>query len=535
MRFPGVIGPHVAGGRRWGVILVVALWAVAAVLFGVLPEGFAGGVSVAVIAYWSAAVFAGVAFVWAVLRTSGAEKTFWVLFGSGIILRFAGEMVRGASYVFGVSWGIAFNNAVYGISYVLLFGALLWLVARVTRRITLISTVDAVSVMLSSGLLIWYFVLSPTSGAGREIWQEILPALSGLAFDAGLMYLGLVVLSTDRRPRFANLLVTALVLFVVADGVYLNLRPFGPYEIVEAPALLWALGLSVLGLAAMKAGSPRDLSPSLEISPWRVFSFWFGPLSPPLHYGFLLTWATFGPSPPRYLLVGGVILMFLLALRISLVSRYSRGLRLDGELLARRREQSRISEDLHNSLMQSVHGTALLLDSYRAARARGEAGVAEEALEGAVAASREANYRVGRPIGELRALCQASEVCPEALLCQLLEDVERYSGVTTHEDLRSALEFLDPEELAIAYKVASEALWNAAKHSGAKNVWLESRKVGSVVLVKVRDDGGSLSAAEATGSLDPMRSRAEQAGGKLDVISRSPAPGMTVQVRFDKR
>ena len=534
MRFPGIAGPRVADVRRGG-LLVVILWTIAAVLFGMFPGGLAGDVSVAVVSYWSAVVFASATFTVVVFRISGAEKVFWLFFGGGMVVRFAGEVVRGGANVFGLPWGVAVNNAAYGVSYVLLFGALLWLVARVTRRITLISTVDAVSVMLSSGLLIWYFILTPAAAAGQRSFLEILPAVSGLALDVGLLYLGLVVLSVDRRPRFSGLLVTALVLFVLADGIYLNLRPFGPYEIVELPALFWALGVSISGLAAMKAVPSDALSANLEIPPWRVFSFWLGPLSPPLHYGLLLAWAAFSPRPPQYLLLGGVILMFLLALRISLISSYSRGLRRDGETLARRKEQGRISEELHGSLMESVQGTSLLLDSYLAARARGDAGLAEKALESAVDASREANYQVGRPIGELRVLCRASEVCPEDLLDQLLQDVERYFGVVAYKDLRSSLELLDPEELAVAYRVVGEALWNAAKHSGAKHMWLESRDVGGVVIVKVRDDGRRLSVADAGSSLGCLRARAEKVGGKLDVISRSPAPGMTVQARFDKR
>ena len=142
------------------------------------PGGLAGDVSVAVVSYWSAVVFASATFTVVVFRISGAEKVFWLLFGGGMVVRFAGEVVRGGANVFGLPWGVAVNNAAYGVSYVLLFGALLWLVARVTRRITLISTVDAVSVMLSSGLLIWYFILTPAAAAGQRSFLEILPPRS---------------------------------------------------------------------------------------------------------------------------------------------------------------------------------------------------------------------------------------------------------------------------------------------------------------------------------------------------------------------
>jgi len=50
-------------------------------------------------------------------------------------------------------------------------------------------------------------------------------------------------------------------------------------------------------------------------------------------------------------------------------------------------------------------------------------------------------------------------------------------------------EFLRPAEVAAAQRVIVEASWNAVKHAQARNLWLETRRVGSVVIVRVRDDG----------------------------------------------
>jgi hypothetical protein len=48
---------------------------------------------------------------------------------------------------------------------------------------------------------------------------------------------------------------------------------------------------------------------------------------------------------------------------------------------------------------------------------------------------------------------------------------------------------LNPAETAALIRVFVEAFWNVAKHSGASNMYLESRRVGSVLIVRVRGDG----------------------------------------------
>jgi len=60
--------------------------------------------------------------------------------------------------------------------------------------------------------------------------------------------------------------------------------------------------------------------------------------------------------------------------------------------------------------------------------------------------------------------------------------------------------------------------------------------VGSVVIVRVRDDGRGFDAGDPPPGLGLryMRRRAEEVGAELDVISTS-GRGTTVQLRFDNR
>ena len=95
---------------------------------------------------------------------------------------------------------------------------------------------------------------------------------------------------------------------------------------------------------------------------------------------------------------------------------------------------------------------------------------------------------------------------------------------------------MSPAEVATAQRVVVEASWNAVKHAQARNLWLETRRVGSVVIVRIRDDGRGF----VTGDPPPglglryMRRRAAEVGAELDVIS-TPGRGTTVQLRFDRK
>jgi hypothetical protein len=55
--------------------------------------------------------------------------------------------------------------------------------------------------------------------------------------------------------------------------------------------------------------------------------------------------------------------------------------------------------------------------------------------------------------------------------------------------LRYCGDLIPEGEVAAAQRVFVEASWNAVKHSGTRNLWLETRRVDSVVIVRIRDDG----------------------------------------------
>jgi signal transduction histidine kinase len=515
----------------WAIpLFVLAAWLVAAILFAALSDWRP---SISALVYGLAALFALVA-VFSAARPESARRAVWILLGAALFFRLAGDASWGLGHAFGIGtpplWAV---YAVYGSSYFLFLAAMLRLVYEASRRIIFLVALDAASIMLSVGMLAWYFALGPATIGGSESWGASIAILSSFACGAGLLFICLTVLSAERRPSFAGTIAAAFGAFFIADGLYLAAHASGPYEPGGWPEMLWALGLLLFGVCASRATPGENTAREEEIHPWRVFSFWFGPLSPAVHFAFLLGWGATEPPLPSYVLWGGAAITLYLAFRISFTAYISRGMRLDSQSLAVRGEQGRISEELHDTLRQSVYGVSTLLDAYKTAKEK-EDPDAETILADAIAASRDANFQVGRPIDELRARWAGEDQDPSPLLGRLLTDFESHFGIRPHEDLRADLTRLCPEELAAAYRIASEALWNAARHSGARNVWLESREVGPSTIVRIRDDGRGFGENIASGyGLSMMRDRAESSGGSLDIISDSLS-GTTVQIRFEK-
>lgn len=513
--------------RIWFAV-TLACWTVAAALLVTDPAELTGRVPVASVAYWVVAVFAAAAVVAATVRTTGATRVFWTVLGAGALLRFVGNA--------GLS-GLRMahlDDVAYGVSYALLYAALLWLVVRAARSITLLAALDTLAVMFFTGLISWHLTLGPAFWAGLASLNPLLFARSGPVFDVGLLCLALVVASSDQRlARCALPLAGAFGAFLLADGLYLGLRAYTLYEAGGWPELLWGLGIAFIGLAALDTGESSGPPARLAVNPRVVAVFWFSPLSPAVQLAFLLAWGTLRPPLPSYLLWGGAVIALYLALRISLGTYASRRLRGEAERRAKMSERDRISEDLHDTLKQCVHSVPMMLEAYRKTREK-DPETAEEILVRAMRTSGEASYRISGPVRELRVGGAASALDIRSLLDQLLHDVEHSFGIEVARDLQAPLDGLSPERLAATYRITSEALWNAARHSGARRIRFETRQIGSVLLVKVRDDGRGFDAEErdAGMGLSLMRRRAEEAGGKLDVVSR-PGAGTTVQIRFD--
>ena len=531
-RWPGPRVPRVFPA------VALACWAAGAIVFALLPQGSGAKALITTVFSLATAAFAAVVLLRAAPHAEGHERAFLRLMGWGMVFRLVGNALWTASRVIGANGAVpvAPQDVAYAISYPLLLGAMLHLVALATRRITLVSALDAGAVMLSVGTLAWYFVLGPAEvGLGNP--RDAVVALSQPVCDAALLFLGLVVASSPVRPRFSAFLNGGFVALLLADAAYLGLRSVGPYQSGHWPDMLWALGMILLGLTSTSSPeAPAD--PAVRrVQPWRVLLFWFGPLSPPVQFVVLLVWGALNPPLPAYALAACAALLLYMALRVGLVSLVTRRLSEEREDSARQAEQSRLLYELHDTVKQSVHGISLTLRAALEAERRGEGEAAREMFKRALAASRETEFQISRPYDELQTAIHGEDALrPKEYLRHRLERFEEYFGIKTHEDLQAPLEALGALELAVVYRVVVEAFWNVAKHSGARNMYLESRRVGDLLLLRVRDDGRGFDPSNPPPGmgLRYLRERAGEVGAKLDVIS-APGRGTNVQLRFRTR
>jgi signal transduction histidine kinase len=515
--------------------VVLIFWAAGAVVFALLPQGSAVKSMIATVFSLSTAAFAATVLLRTAPHAHGHERSFLCLMGAGMVFRFAGNALWSASQLFDFHFAtpVAPQDIAYAISYPLLVGAMLHLVALTTRRITLVSALDAGAVMLSVGTLTWYFVLGPAAAEGV---RDAVVALAQPVCDAALLFLGLVVPSSGVAPRFSLILNGGFLALLFADAAYLGFRSAGPYQTGNWPEMLWALGMILLGFTSTTLPEAPAGENAGRIQPWRVILYWLGPLSPPLHFTILLLWGALNPPLPAYVLAGCAALLLYMALRIGLVSSVSKQLGNEREELARQNEQSRLLYEMHDTVKQNVHGISLTLRSALEAERRGDQEGAREMFGRALAASRGAEFRISCPYDELSALRGESPPGAGDYLRQRLRKFEEYFGVKTRDALQASLEALNPAEVAALNRVAVEAFWNVAKHSGANNMYLESRRVGSVLIVRIRDDGRGFDTNDPQPGLGLcyMRRRTAEVNADLDVIS-TPKHGTAVQIRFRKQ
>jgi signal transduction histidine kinase len=527
-----------------GLALLI-FWAAAALLFVALSGHPHLQTATTVGAYWLVAAFSARSLALAVRRSSGRERLLWSLLCGGLLLRLAGYFLwlgsRGAPAALG-KFVPEPEHAAYVLSYLLLFGAMLVLVSNAVRGITLVAALDASAILLTSGMLVWRFVLGPTVGPEAGGALGALALLFRPAVDSGLLFLALVALSTPKRPPLAPLLAEAYFAFLLADGSYLGTRASGgTYELGGWAELLWALGILLLGIAALRPGlAPEGSAAPLGIGAARQAAFWTGPLSPLVHYAALLASGVLIPPVPDYVAAGGVALMAYAILRTSLAAGISERFRSEQAKRAKRSEQDRLSKELHDQVKQNVTGVHLLLRSAKAAKDSGDADIALHLAEKALEAARDAHYQIGKPIDELRMLLENGGAPPRpssGSLLRLTGRLERDFGLKVHSRGSSLLDELDPEVQGPVLRVVNEALWNCARHARASNVWVEvDRAPAGGLGVRVRDDGsGFVEGEEGYGAgISLMRARAAQVGARLELAS-APDKGTTVSFELGGR
>jgi signal transduction histidine kinase/ligand-binding sensor domain-containing protein len=205
-----------------------------------------------------------------------------------------------------------------------------------------------------------------------------------------------------------------------------------------------------------------------------------------------------------------------------------------GRLEARLAERERIARDLHDTLLQGMQG---LIWRFEAATNRippdqPARQLMEDSLERADKLLEEGRDRVKdlRPIGR--------EVVdlPRSLAAEG-EQFAQLHPATFRVSVQGTARVLHPIVREEGFLIAREALGNAFRHSGAKDIEAEITYDDAAVRVRIRDDGRGISATmlQAGGrpghfGLMGMRERARKLGGQLEIWSK-PDAGTEVELR----
>jgi two-component system sensor histidine kinase UhpB len=195
-------------------------------------------------------------------------------------------------------------------------------------------------------------------------------------------------------------------------------------------------------------------------------------------------------------------------------------------LAAQEEERARVARDLHDEVNQSLTGLLLRLEAAREA--------APPEMEAELA---ETNALANQAMRELLSL--ARQLRPTALddlglgaaVAGQVEQLAR-GEIEAAFSADGDLTDLGDDAQLVVYRVAQEALSNAARHSGAAHVTVTlRRREDAGVELEVSDDGRGFAFDESERGLgiSGMRERALLIGGELTIESR-PDHGTTVRL-----
>ena len=209
----------------------------------------------------------------------------------------------------------------------------------------------------------------------------------------------------------------------------------------------------------------------------------------------------------------------------------------EARLEERVQERMRIARELHDTLLQSLHG---LLFRFQAARNMlpRQPGEAAEALDGAIARTEQAIAESQDAIKDLRFAAQSDL---EELMRAAGKELEnsgndRGSRPTFEVIVEGERKTLSPTLQAEVHRIACEILTNAFRHACARRIEAEVRYGDEQLRVRIRDDGKGIGpevlkkgSRQGHWGLPGVRERAHQIGAQLEFWSEAGA-GTEVQL-----
>jgi two-component system sensor histidine kinase UhpB len=195
-------------------------------------------------------------------------------------------------------------------------------------------------------------------------------------------------------------------------------------------------------------------------------------------------------------------------------------------LRAQEEERARVARDLHDEVNQSLTGVLLRLEAAREA--------APPQLEAELSETQALANQAMRELLSLARQLRPTALDDLGLAAATAGQVEQLARGEIEAEFSAEGDFSDLGDDAqlVVYRVAQEALSNAARHSGAERVEVRLRgRSGGGVELEVADDGRGFAFDDSEGGLGiaGMRERALLIGAELTIESR-PGRGTTVRL-----
>jgi signal transduction histidine kinase len=186
-------------------------------------------------------------------------------------------------------------------------------------------------------------------------------------------------------------------------------------------------------------------------------------------------------------------------------------------------ERARWAMQIHDGLTQSVTSAVLELQTFRH-RIRDDP-------EGAIASLGEVEAEIRNDLRRIRELLFEMTSTPAEAPSSLWSFGEAHDGrFPTHVSVEGNIDRAPEAVLRVAHAIVSEALVNAAKHSGAAEADVRVHASEREVRIEIEDRGRGIAAVpddDPHFGLRIMRARAESLGGSLDIES-TPGHGTRV-------
>jgi len=281
----------------------------------------------------------------------------------------------------------------------------------------------------------------------------------------------------------------------------------------------WRSAFYLLALTALIFPATAR-SPSLALAFGVGFTAAYGALAAAAEGG--LHWAS---TAGLETFVAHLLVPLLVVVALAYAAALMRRLRAEqarGNALAVEAERRRIGRELHDSAKQRVHAAGLVLSSLDPAPAVRQA---TDELECAVADMDASVADPGLPQQE------------RTLSAQLTERVRQLDAVADATvTLEGAAPELPPAVTSDVYRIAAEALTNAARHARASRIETVVAVDDGDLCLTVRDDGRGLPATVRPGTqgLRSMRARARALGADLRIVGGRGGAGTVVELRVPR-